>query len=113
MKALLLHVCLTHTSQKEEALKLWGHPTSIEEIALLFSRFCTSDLSALPWSDQAPASETKTIGPQLGQMNNYGFFTINSQPAVNGARSEDKVFGWGPSNGYVYQKVRSFIQLAA
>jgi methylenetetrahydrofolate reductase (NADPH) len=38
-------------------------------------------------------------------MNNYGFFTINSQPAVNGAPSEDKIFGWGPANGYVYQKV--------
>jgi len=38
-------------------------------------------------------------------MNELGFLTINSQPAVNGARSDDKVFGWGPSNGYVYQKV--------
>jgi methylenetetrahydrofolate reductase (NADPH) len=34
-----------------------------------------------------------------------GFLTINSQPAVDGARSDDKTFGWGPSNGYVYQKV--------
>ena len=32
------------------------------------------------------------------------FLTINSQPAVNGIRSDDKTFGWGPSNGYVYQK---------
>ena len=39
-------------------------------------------------------------------MNKYGFFTINSQPAVNGAPSDDKIFGWGPANGYVYQKVR-------
>jgi hypothetical protein len=38
-------------------------------------------------------------------MNELGFLTINSQPAVNGARSDHKVFGWGPSNGYVYQKV--------
>ncbi|KAF8508575.1 methylenetetrahydrofolate reductase-domain-containing protein [Hysterangium stoloniferum] len=89
---------------KEEAQRLWGYPTTIEEVALLFSRFCTSDLSALPWSDQAPASETKTISRQLAKMNKYGFFTINSQPAVNGARSDDKIFGWGPSNGYVYQK---------
>lgn len=37
-------------------------------------------------------------------MNELGFWTINSQPAVNGARSDDKVFGWGPSDGYVYQK---------
>ncbi|CAD6959406.1 unnamed protein product [Tilletia caries] len=33
-----------------------------------------------------------------------GFLTINSQPAVDGAPSDDKVHGWGPSNGYVYQK---------
>ena len=39
-------------------------------------------------------------------MNELGFLTINSQPAVNGAPSDDKVFGWGPSNGYVYQKVQ-------
>jgi hypothetical protein len=38
-------------------------------------------------------------------MNELGFLTINSQPAVNGARSDDKIFGWGPSNGFVYQKV--------
>jgi len=37
-------------------------------------------------------------------MNGCGFLTINSQPAVNGARSEDPVVGWGPANGYVYQK---------
>ena len=96
------------TAQKEEAHQLWGQPTALQEVARLFSRFCLSDLAALPWSDQAPASETITIGPQLAKMNNYGFFTINSQPAVNGARSDDKIFGWGPSNGYVYQKVRLF-----
>jgi len=89
---------------KEDALKLWGQPTTFTEVAKLFSRFCTNDLSALPWSDQAPSVETSVISKQLAQMNELGFLTINSQPAVNGARSDDKVFGWGPSNGYVYQK---------
>ena len=37
-------------------------------------------------------------------MNRRGFLTINSQPAVNGAKSSDPTFGWGPRNGYVYQK---------
>lgn len=37
-------------------------------------------------------------------MNELGFLTINSQPAVNGARSDNKTFGWGPADGYVYQK---------
>jgi methylenetetrahydrofolate reductase (NADPH) len=30
--------------------------------------------------------------------------TINSQPCVNGAKSSDPVFGWGPKNGFIYQK---------
>jgi len=89
---------------KEVAFEIWGQPTTIEEIANLFARFCLGDLSGLPWSDQAPAPETLTISRQLAKMNYYGFFTINSQPAVNGARSDDKIHGWGPSNGYVYQK---------
>lgn len=36
-----------------------------------------------------------------------GFLTINSQPAVDGARSDDRMHGWGPANGFVYQKVLS------
>ena len=31
-------------------------------------------------------------------------FTINSQPQVNAAPSSDEKYGWGPQNGYVYQK---------
>ncbi|KIM44648.1 hypothetical protein M413DRAFT_358456 [Hebeloma cylindrosporum] len=89
---------------KEDALKLWGHPTTFSDISSLFAKFCSSELSALPWSDQAPSVETSVISKQLAQINELGFLTINSQPAVNGARSDDKVFGWGPSNGYVYQK---------
>lgn len=89
---------------KENALKLWGYPTTLADIGSLFARFCTTQLAALPWSDQAPSVETSVISKQLAQINELGFLTINSQPAVNGARSDDKVFGWGPANGYVYQK---------
>jgi len=89
---------------RENALKLWGHPTSVLEIESLFARFCKGELTALPWSDTAPSKETAYIATHLARMNELGFLTINSQPAVNGARSDDKVFGWGPSNGYVYQK---------
>lgn len=99
--------CLFHSdlaAQKDEALKIWGSPQTFAEIAELFARFCLKDLRALPWSDQAPSAETSVIGQRLAEMNRLGFLTINSQPAVNGARSDDKVHGWGPSNGYVYQK---------
>ncbi|KAJ3932064.1 MAG: methylenetetrahydrofolate reductase-domain-containing protein [Lentinula lateritia] len=89
---------------REDALKLWGQPSTFAEIADLFAQFCVGKLSALPWSDQKPSTETSIISEQLARMNTLGFLTINSQPAVNGAKSSDKVFGWGPRNGYVYQK---------
>jgi methylenetetrahydrofolate reductase (NADPH) len=90
--------------QKEEAINLWGRPTTFEEIKALFERFCLNQLSALPWSDQPVLTETSVIAEPLARINALGFLTINSQPAVNGVRSDDKTFGWGPSNGYVYQK---------
>ncbi|KAI0630863.1 methylenetetrahydrofolate reduct [Trametes polyzona] len=88
----------------EDALRLWDTPTTIEQIRTLFSRFCLGQLEALPWSDSAPSSETSVIAPQLAKLNELGFLTINSQPAVDGARSDDRIHGWGPANGYVYQK---------
>lgn len=77
---------------------------TFKDITDLFQKFCLSQLSALPWSDQPVLSETSIISGQLARVNALGFLTINSQPAVNGIRSDDKMFGWGPSNGYVYQK---------
>ena len=40
----------------------------------------------------------------LINMNRNKIFTINSQPRVNGVLSTDAKYGWGPKNGYVYQK---------
>lgn len=37
-------------------------------------------------------------------MNRNKLFTINSQPKVNGALSTDVKYGWGPKNGFVFQK---------
>jgi methylenetetrahydrofolate reductase (NADPH) len=95
-------VTLKHT--KEQAYELWGHPTSSADITSLFARFCEGQLVALPWCDTPPAAETSIITQQLARLNQLGFLTINSQPAVNGVRSDDKKVGWGPANGYVYQK---------
>ena len=91
--------------EPEEAISIWGLPNKVEDICNLFARFCVNDLKALPWSDQPPARETSVIDRQLAKMNEIGFLTINSQPAVNGANSNDPVHGWGPEGGYVYQKV--------
>jgi methylenetetrahydrofolate reductase (NADPH) len=43
------------------------------------------------------------------KLNKKGWWTVASQPAVNGVRSSDPVFGWGPKNGFVFQK--AFVEL--
>lgn len=50
------------------------------------------------------ALETSDLTDILVLMNKNKMFTLNSQPQVNGAKSSDEKFGWGPANGYVYQK---------
>lgn len=95
--------------------------------------YCLGKLKSSPWSElDSLQPETKIINEQLGQINLKGFITINSQPAVNGEKSdsltvgEQKVLytfkvvnfpfpslsitfisysaGWGGPGGYVYQK---------
>lgn len=83
---------------------MWGTPQSVDDIALLFARYCKGKLEALPWSAQCLDPETDTIRQRLAAINLLNYLTINSQPAVNGARSSDPVHGWGPKHGYVYQK---------
>lgn len=88
----------------EQNIKLWGTPTSIKDISELFVRYMNGKLDSLPWSEQPISNEAESIQQNLVDLNKRGFLTINSQPAVNGAKSSDLVFGWGPRNGYVYQK---------
>ncbi|KAJ3224928.1 hypothetical protein HK099_007648 [Clydaea vesicula] len=87
-----------------ECLESWNHPTSVYEIANLFVKYITGDVKFLPWSDSPLALESNTIRDKLEAINSAGFLTINSQPAVDGVPSSDSVFGWGPKNGFVYQK---------
>lgn len=88
----------------EQNIKLWGTPNSVQDISDLFVRYMQGDLESLPWSEQAITEEANAIQQDLVDLNRRGFLTINSQPAVNGAKSSDPTFGWGPRNGYVYQK---------
>jgi len=62
-------------------------------------------VTSLPWNDDELALETTSLIEQLSHLNSSGVLTINSQPSVNGAPSDDPVFGWGGAGGYVYQKV--------
>lgn len=44
------------------------------------------------------------ILPHLENLTKRGWWTVGSQPAVNGASSTDDIVGWGPRAGYVFQK---------
>lgn len=86
------------------ALKLWGHPTTTADISGIFERHLNGEIDAIPWSEEGLNAETETIRPQLLALIKKGWWTVASQPAVNGIRSTDATFGWGPKNGFVFQK---------
>jgi methylenetetrahydrofolate reductase (NADPH) len=92
------------TGTNEENRKKWGSPKSINEVASLFVNYLEKKIETLPWSESPLSSEADTIRDDLIALNKRGFLTINSQPAVNGVKSSHPVHGWGPANGYVYQK---------
>ncbi|KAI0403631.1 methylenetetrahydrofolate reductase 2 [Xylaria palmicola] len=104
-----LHV--THA----QAISLWGHPKSLEDVNRLFVRHLKGELAAIPWSEEEVHEETGTITEQLIHLNERGMWTVASQPAVNGFRSEDPTFGWGPRHGFIFQKafVEFFISSTA
>lgn len=87
-----------------QALKLWGRPTKTEDINAIFIRYLAGELGAIPWSEEEFNPETETIRDQLVQLNAKGWWTVASQPAVNGIPSSDATFGWGPQHGFVFQK---------
>jgi methylenetetrahydrofolate reductase (NADPH) len=88
----------------EQNRELWGEPRTIRDIANVFVRYLEGKVESLPWSEAPIANEASVIKKELISLNQRGFLTINSQPAVDGVKSSDPTFGWGPKNGYVYQK---------
>ena len=88
----------------EQNIKRWGEPRSIRDVANVFIRFLTNEVTSLPWSESPITKESDEIKDELIDLNRRGFLTINSQPAVNGVKSSHPVYGWGPQGGYVYQK---------
>ncbi|KAG0633503.1 methylenetetrahydrofolate reductase-domain-containing protein [Tuber brumale] len=93
----------------EANIKIYGHPKTIRDLGELVKQYLTGNLPSLPWSEGYINSEADTIRDELLKLNGRGFLTINSQPAVNGVKSTHPVYGWGPKNGYVYQK--SYLEL--
>lgn len=75
-------------------------------------RYLQGSLSAIPWSDEPLRSETNSILPRLVDLNTKkNWWTVGSQPAVDGVPSEDPIQGFGPEGGYVYQK--AFVEFFA
>lgn len=89
---------------KEQCLAQWGVPKTLEDIQKVFSNFCEGKINRLPWCEMPVQAETSFISKELMNVNKQGFFTINSQPQINGAPSSDPVVGWGGAGGYIYQK---------
>lgn len=87
-----------------EARRLWGEPKSVADISKSFARHLGGEIDTMPWSEEILQPETLTIKNELLQLINKGWWTVASQPAVNGVPSTDPVFGWGPKNGFVFQK---------
>lgn len=96
------HELIRHSPKK--ALNLWGTPSTIGELSSLIIKYLQGKLSCLPWSDGKVTSEIDLIKDALIDLNSRGVITINSQPSINCCPSADKVHGWGPKNGFVYQK---------
>ena len=92
----------------KKAYELWGQPKSVEDLRALFIRYLEGSLEALPWSDLGLSPETALIQEELIQLNERGYLSLASQPATNSTPSTDKIFGWGPRGGYIYQK--SFVE---
>lgn len=58
----------------------------------------------MPFSNDPLTAEANFIQETLIACCKNKLLTINSQPKVNGVRSNDKIFGWGPDKGFIYQK---------
>lgn len=88
-----------------QAIKMWGHPVTSDDISNIFRRHISGELSQIPWSEEGLSQETGTITNELLTLNKKGWWTVASQPAVNGIKSSHEIYGWGPRNGFVFQKV--------
>ena len=103
----LTHSPTSLTVSPAQALSLWNTPASPEEITHLFTSYLAGQSpKQLPWSESATLSpETALITSELTKLIlSKGYWTIASQPAVDGLPSTHPIHGWGPPGGFVFQK---------
>ena len=90
---------------KDDYLAIWGEaPITPQDVYEVFASYIEGKIPLLPWCEVELHLETTAISSILALLNRAGFLTINSQPPVNGERSDHPVNGWGGAGGYVYQK---------
>lgn len=74
-------------------------------MSTIFSSYLSGKLPSNPWSEEPLRAETTSISASLIRLNDERhWWTVGSQPAVDGAPSAHPVHGFGPKGGYVYQK---------
>lgn len=101
-----------------QALREWGTPTNSADLAAVFQAYLKGDPSTptTPFCDLPLSPESNLILPHLLALNSAerAYWTVGSQPAVDAARSDDAMHGWGPVGGYVFQKafVEFFVPLS-
>jgi methylenetetrahydrofolate reductase (NADPH) len=97
------HLFTVDLGSKKNKLKMWkSELKDINDIADVFVNFLENKIKYLPWCDNI-AIETSSIKNELIKINKLKYFTINSQPKLNGIKSESSD-GWGGKGGYLYQK---------
>jgi methylenetetrahydrofolate reductase (NADPH) len=86
---------------------MWAEQiTCLDDVSAVFINYLEGKIKKLPWCEESELqSEVLLIKDLLLTLNKRFIFTINSQPAVNGQPSSDQYVGWGPSDGYIYQKM--------
>merc|ERR1719498_1548994 len=92
------------TKVNADRLAMWTAPRNQAELSDIFNSFLSGNVKKLPWCQEGPAPETNFLLKQLKMLNTSGLLTINSQPRCNAALSTDPYVGWGPADGFVYQK---------
>ena len=103
---------LASQTSKADALKMWGEELTCEEdVWKVFYCYLTGEpnsgghkVSRTFINDDDLDLETGLIARELADCNRRGVLTVNSQPAVNCAPSNDPKVGWGPAGGFVFQK---------
>ncbi|KAF7375999.1 Methylenetetrahydrofolate reductase [Mycena sanguinolenta] len=81
-----------------------GHPRTLDDLTAIFLAYLHSKIPITPFSPAPLSPESLMILPHLERLTRRGWWTVGSQPAIDGASSGDEVVGWGPRAGYVFQK---------